>query len=151
MLTRKVLSSRRWRGQVGERNAVHRFPVVGRHHFNRIPGTAVEKSAIRSFANALLAADAEIGIDLDPAKRRVIFVGDPEHAGFNRAILDAGRRARAACTAIRCDSKYARPFFASCFAVAFRHGPMFFYDVEHKIEVRIQNTEYRIRNLILEN
>jgi len=70
---------------------MHRFPIVGRHHFNRIPGAAVEKSAIRSFANAFLATNAEIGIDFDAAKRRVIFVRHPEHARFDRAILDARR------------------------------------------------------------
>lgn len=131
MLTRKVLNSRWWRRQVGERNAVHRFPVVGRHHFNCVPGTPIKESAIRSFADAFLAADTEIRIDFDAAKWRVIFIGYPEHARFNRAILDAGRRSRATGAAVRCDSKYARLLFASCFAVAYRHGPMFFYDVVH--------------------
>ncbi len=120
---------------------MHSFPVVGRYHFNRIPGTAVEKSTIRSFADAFLAADAEIWIDFDAAKRRMIFVGHPEHARFDRAILDAGRRASATSAAVRRDSKYARPLFTSCFAVAFRHGPMLFYDVEH---ISSQRSELRI-------
>jgi hypothetical protein len=126
---------------------VDSFPVVGRNHFNRIPGTAVEKSAIRSLADAFLATDAEIWIDFDAAERRVIFIGHPEHACFNRAILDAGRRTGATRAAVRRDSKDARPFFASCLAVAFRHGPVFFYDVEHirsqKSEVRSQKSEVR--------
>lgn len=107
------------------------FPIVGRHHFNRIPGTAVEESAIRTFADAFLAADAEIWIDFNAAKRRVVFVWHPEHTGFNRAVLDTGRRTSAARAAVGCDSEYARLFFASCLAIAYRHGPMFFYNVEH--------------------
>lgn len=149
MLTRKVLSSRRWRGQIRECNAVHRFPVVRRHHLNRIPGTSIEKSSIRSFANAFLAADAEIGIDFDAAKRRVIFVRHPEHTSFDRAILDTGRRAGASGAAVGRDSEYARPLFTSCLAVAFRHGPMFFYDVEHirSRKSELQKSELRCLNL----
>jgi len=141
----KTLSRRRWRRQIGECNAVHSFPVVSRHHFNCVPGTAIKKCAIRSFADAFLAANAEIGIDLDATKWRVIFVGYPKHAGFDRAILDAGRRTRTTCAAVGRDGKYARLLFASCFAVTYRHGPMFFYDVEHRAVVRIQKSEFRSR------
>jgi len=49
---------------------VHSFPVVRRNHFNGVPGTAIEERTIRTFADAFLAANTEIGIDFDAPKRR---------------------------------------------------------------------------------
>ncbi len=94
-------------------------------------GTAVEKRAVRPFADAFLTTDAEIWINLDASKRRMIFVGYPEHARFDGAVLNARRRTCATRTTISSDGEYARLLLASCFAVAFRHGPMFFDDVVH--------------------
>ena len=76
----------------------------------------------------------------------MVLVGYPEHARFNRAVLDAGRRTGAARAAVSSDSKYARFLLASCFAVAYRHGPMFFNDVVHTAVVRIQKSGFRSRN-----
>ena len=70
---------------------MYSFPIVGGHHFDSVPGTTVEKRSIGSFADTLLATDTEIRIDFDAPKGRMILVGDPEHAGFNWAILNAGR------------------------------------------------------------
>lgn len=81
---------------IGKLYAVRGFPGVGRNHLDSVPGAAVEERSIRAFADAFLAADAEIGINLYAPERRVIFIRDPEHAGFNRTIFDAGWRA---CTA----------------------------------------------------
>lgn len=67
------------------------FPIVGWHHLNRVPGTAVEESAIRSFANAFLTADTEIRINFNAAKGRMILVRDPKHARFDGAIFNARR------------------------------------------------------------
>ena len=97
---------------------MHGFPIIGGHHFDRIPGAAIQKGAIRSLADAFLTADAEIRINFDAAEWRVIFVGDPEHAGFNGTVLDASRRSRATGAAVGCDRKYSRSLFAGRLAVA---------------------------------
>jgi hypothetical protein len=67
------------------------FPVVGRDHLDRVPGAAIEKCPVRAFAGALLAADAQIRIYFDSPKRRMVFIRHPEHACFDRAILDTCR------------------------------------------------------------
>ena len=125
---------------------MHSFPVVGRHHFDCIPRAAIEKSAVRSFADALLAADAKIWIDFDAPERWMIVVGYPEHARFDRTIFDARRRTSATSAAVSSDGKYARLLLSGCFAVAFRHGPLFFDDVVHRAVVRIQKSGFRSRN-----
>ena len=53
------------------------FPVVGRNHLDRVPRTAIEKCPVRTFARALLAADAEIRIYFDSPERRMVFIGNP--------------------------------------------------------------------------
>ena len=70
---------------------MHGFPIIRRNHFDRIPRAAVEEGAVRAFAGALLTTNAEIRIDFDTAKGRMIFVGHPEHASFDRTVLDARR------------------------------------------------------------
>ena len=110
---------------------MHGFPIIRRNHFDRIPRAAVEEGAVRAFAGALLTTNAEIRIDFDTAKGRMIFVGHPEHAGFDGAVFDAGGGAGAAGATVSGDGEDAGPFLARGFAVAFRHGPMLFYDIEH--------------------
>ena len=122
---------RRRRGCVGKGDPVYGFPIIGGDHLDRVPRTSIEKRAVRTFAGALLAADAEIRIDFDSSKRRMVLIGHPEHARFNRAILDTRRRSGAARATIRGDCKYARPLLARGLSVALRHRPMFLYDVEH--------------------
>ena len=68
-------------------------------HGDRIPGAAIQEAAIWSFAQTLLAADAQDGINCDAAEGRIIFVWHPEHAVFDGAIFDAGGRTRASCAA----------------------------------------------------
>ena len=70
---------------------MHGFPVVSRNHLDRIPRTTIEKCSVRTFTGALLTTDAEVRIDFDSAKGSMIFIGYPEHAGLDRAILDTGR------------------------------------------------------------
>ena len=123
---------------------MHRLPIIGGDHFDRVPGTAVKKCAIRSFADALLAPDAEIRVYFNASEWRMIFVGHPEHARFDGAVLNAGRRPGATGATVGSDGKYSGTLLARRFAVAFRHGPMFFDDVEH---VKIQKSELRIQNL----
>jgi len=65
------------------------------HHHNRVPRAAVEEGTFRTLAGALVAADAENRVDLDATKRRIVLVGNPEHAIFNRAIFYARGRTRA--------------------------------------------------------
>ena len=108
-----------WCGrEIGKCNSVHCFPVVSRHHFDCVPGAAVEESAIRALADAFLAADAKIRIYFDAPKRWVIFVGHPEHAGFNWTVFDAGWRAGATRAAVSGDRKYSRPLLTRRLAVA---------------------------------
>ena len=61
----------------------------------------------------------------------MVLIRHPEHARFDRTILDAGRRPCAAGAAIGGDRKYAWPLLPRSFSVARRHWPMFFHDVEH--------------------
>ncbi len=110
---------------------MHGFPIFSRNHLDGVPGAAVKERAIRPFAGALLAANAEIRINLDAAEGRMIFVRHPEHAAFDRAVFDAGRRARAAGAAVRGDGQDARLLFPHGFAVAYGHGPVFFDNVVH--------------------
>ena len=110
---------------------MHGFPVVGRHHLDRVPRAAIEKRAIRTFARTLLTANAEIRVDFDPPEWRMVFVRHPEHAGFNRTILDTRRRTGASGTAIGGNREDARPLFTGSFAVALRHWPVLVYDVVH--------------------
>src|SRR5205807_9985811 len=72
----------------------------------------VEETAIGTFADALLASDAEDGIDRDSAKRRRVFVGNPEHAIFHRTVFHAGGRAGASGTALGDDGELFRLLLA---------------------------------------
>src|SRR2546427_8882935 len=96
----KRLSSRRSGREIRQRNSVHSFPVVGRHHFDRIPWTTIEERSIRPLTDTFLAADAEVRINFDATEWRMIFVGYPEHASFDRTVFDASRRARATRTTV---------------------------------------------------
>ena len=113
---------------------MHCFPIVGRDHFNRIPGTSIEEGAVWPLTCTLLTSDTEIRVDFDAAEGWMIFVGHPKHAGFNRTILDARRRARASGAAIGGDGQYARTLFARGFTIPNRHRPMLVYNIEHFVE-----------------
>ena len=76
------------------------------YHRDGIPGTAIQKTSIRPFAEAFLAANAQDWIDCDPAERRIILVRHPEHAIFHWAIFDAGRRAGASRAALGDDREF---------------------------------------------
>jgi hypothetical protein len=110
---------------------MQRFPIVGWDHLDRVPRTAIEKRAVRTFARTLLTANAEIRIDFDPSKRRVVVIGNPEHTGLNRTIFDTRRRPGAARAAIGGDCQYAWTLLARRLSVALRHWPVFVYDIEH--------------------
>ena len=69
------------------------------HHDYRVPGASVEEGALWTLTEALLTSDALQGVNLDAAERWMIVIRYPKHAIFDRAILDAGRRSRAAGTA----------------------------------------------------
>ena len=58
----------------------HGFHFFDGNHLDGIPRAAVEESAVGAFADALLAADAKRGVDLDVAERRMVLVRDPIHA-----------------------------------------------------------------------
>jgi hypothetical protein len=114
---------------------MHRFPVIGRHHFDRIPRAAVKECAIWSFADALLTSDTEIRVYFDAPEWRMIFIGHPEHARFDGAVLDASRRTGATGTTVGSDRKNSWPLLARRFAVSLGHWPMLFYNVVHALFV----------------
>ena len=107
------------------------FPLVCGDHLDGVPRAAVKKRAVRPLAGAFLASNAEIRINFDAAKRRVIFVRDPEHAAFYRAIFDAGRRPGAAGAAVGRDGEDFGFLFARRFPIALRHRPVFLDDLYH--------------------
>ena len=76
------------------------FDFGGIDHDDGVPRAAIQETAVRAFAEALLAADAKNRIDLDAPERRIVLVRHPEHAVFHGTVLDAGRRARAAGAAL---------------------------------------------------
>src|SRR5207302_28077 len=61
----------------------------------------IQEGAIRPLAGALLAANAQNGVHLNPSKRRMVFVRHPEHTVFHRTVLDTRRRPGAARAAFR--------------------------------------------------
>src|SRR5262249_48687044 len=69
-------------------------------------------ATVRALAEALLAADAKNRINLNAAERRMVFVGDPEHAVFHGTVFHARRRTRAAGAAFRDDGEFFRLFLA---------------------------------------
>src|SRR5215208_585136 len=71
------------RRSIRKDDAVHSLPIVSGHHLDRVPRTAIEERAVRSFAGALLTTDAEIWIDFDSSERRMVLIRDPEHTGFD--------------------------------------------------------------------
>src|SRR5947209_16235286 len=117
---------------VRQGDAVHGLPVFGRDHLDCVPGAAVEERAVGAFADALLAADAEVRVNLDATEGRVLVVGHPEHAGLDGTIFDAGGRARAARAAVGRDRQQARLLLARRLAVALGHRPMFLDDFDHE-------------------
>ena len=94
------------------------FDIGSLDHGDRVPGAAVEEAAIRPFADALLAANAEDRVHLNAAKRWMVFVRHPEHAIFNRTIFHAGRRSGATGAALGDD----REFFG--FLLAWGEDPL---------------------------
>src|SRR5882672_6846680 len=108
-----------WSGRkIRQGNSVHRFPVIGRHHFDCVPRAAVKECSIWSFADAFLTADAEIRIYFDASEWWMIFVRYPEHAGFYRAVFDASRRSRATSATVGGDREDSWSLFACRLAVA---------------------------------
>lgn len=86
----KFVSLSRWcRRGVWKIDAMHCFPILSRHHFNRIPRTTVKKSAIGSLARAFLTSDAQIRIDLNASEGWMVFVGHPKHTSFDGTVFDA--------------------------------------------------------------
>jgi hypothetical protein len=105
-----------WRRRRGRRLVRHGadffFDFDGVHHDDGVPRAAIEEAAVGALAKALFAADAEDGINLDAAEGRIVLVGNPEHAVFDRAVFDAGGRAGAAGAAFGDDGELFRFFLA---------------------------------------
>src|SRR4029077_4706945 len=81
-------------------------------HDDGIPRTAIEKTAIGTFTEALLATDAENGIDCDSPEGSTVFVRHPEHAVCDRTIFHAGRGAGAAGAALGDHRQFFRLLFS---------------------------------------
>ena len=77
------------------KRAVYAFKLGKRHHVNRVPGAALQESAIGTFAGAKFAPNAEQGINDNAPERGMVLVRGPKHAISNRAVLDASRGSRA--------------------------------------------------------
>jgi len=84
------------------------------HHNDGVPRTAIQKAAVRSFADTLLTTDTQNWIHLDAAERRMVFVRNPEHAIFHRAVFNAGRRSGTPRAALRDHGKLFGFFLARC-------------------------------------
>jgi hypothetical protein len=93
------------------------FPVFCGYHLDGVPGTAVKKCAVGALANTFLATNAEIWINLDASKGRVILIRHPEHARFDGTVLDTRRRPGTSCTTIGGNSQNPRFLFSRGFAV----------------------------------
>src|SRR5215471_13441399 len=96
----------------GHLDADARFHFSDVDHLDRVPRAAIEKRAVRTFAGALLAADAEERIDLDVPEGRMVLVRHPVHAIGHRAIRHARGRTRASGAAFGDDRKLFGPLFA---------------------------------------
>ncbi len=88
------------------------FDLGSVDHDDGVPRAAVKEAAIGTLAKTLFAADAEDRIDLDAAKRRIVFVRYPEHAVFYRTVFDARGRAGTAGAAFGDDGEFFRFLFA---------------------------------------
>jgi len=75
-------------------------------HNDGVPGAAVEEAAVRTFAEALLAADAKNGIDRDTPEWCAVFIRHPEHAVFDGTIFHASRRPGASRAALGNDRQF---------------------------------------------
>jgi len=78
------------------------------NHINRIPRATLEKRAIRPFAGAEFASDAQQGIDDDATERGMVLVRRPIHALGHRTVFNAGGRSRAPRAAFIDYCKYVR-------------------------------------------
>jgi len=78
------------------------------HHRDGVPRAAIEEAAVRTLAQALLAADTKNGVDCDAAEWRMVLVGHPKHAVFDRTIFDARGRAGASRAALRDHRQFLR-------------------------------------------
>ena len=112
---------------------MQRFPVVSGNHLNCIPGTTIQKSSVGTFAGALLATNAKVRVYFDSAKRRMVLVGQPEHACFNGTILYAGRRTGTTSAAVSCDRKDARTLLSCRLSITVRHWPVLVDETKHAL------------------
>ena len=96
----------RWKLGSNRHRSYFFFHLGGIDHHDGVPGAAIQEAPVGSFADALLAPNTEDGIDLNTSERRIVLIGDPEHAIFNRAVLNAGRRTSAPSTAFGDDGQF---------------------------------------------
>src|SRR5262249_4081586 len=82
------------------------------HHHDRVPWTAIQKTAVWAFADALLATDTQNRIHLNAAKREMILVRHPEHTILNRTVFNTGWRSCTSRTALPNDRKFFGFFLA---------------------------------------
>ena len=75
-------------------------------HDDGVPRAAIQKAAIGTFAQTLLAANTKQGINLNAAEGRMVFVGNPEHAILDRAVFHARRRTGATRAAFSDDGEF---------------------------------------------
>src|SRR5216684_1320715 len=110
------------------------FHVFDGHHLDGIPGAAIQKRAIRPFADALLAANAQERIDFDAAEGTVFLIRHPIHAIRHRAIRYARGRSRATRAALGNDRKFLGTLLPGC-GNALRFGLHFHHVLSKHVEI----------------
>jgi len=97
--------------------------ILDRYHVDGVPRAAIQECAIGAFAGAFFAANAEVRINFDAAKRRMVFVGNPIHAILDGAIRHARGRAGTTGATFRNHGEFARLLLArriNAFRLGFR-------------------------------
>src|SRR6266852_2034458 len=103
---------RRYGGSSVRHRADFFFDFRDIHHDDGVPRTAIQEAAVGAFAEALLAADALEGVNLDAPERRIVLVRNPKHAVFHRTIFNAGGRSGAAGAALGNNGQFFRLLLA---------------------------------------
>ena len=103
-----------------------------RHHVDCIPRAAIQERTVRTLSGAFRATDTGALVDLNAAEGRIVRIGHPKHASFNRTVFDTGGRARATGTAISCDGQNPGSLFSRSLSVPDGHRPLFFDNVVHQ-------------------
>src|ERR1700736_6058629 len=71
------------------------------HHHDGVPRASIQVASVWPLADTLLAADTQNRVHLNAPEGRMIFIRNPEHTIFYRAIFHTSGRPGAAGAALR--------------------------------------------------